>query len=182
MTSETHRAQEPLKQCWRKWIRSAMCLYQTLFICLYLLCLLELFQADVDEFCQYYGRRDASLCFPDFQRKQLQGQDSNFLEDEKRFVTLRLLFGDARHNIFILRNELWPVLQCVSANLTSPLHLYSWVKIHDVQLCFFNVFIETCSGFTGPFWHGPNPQTEMLCHLLSNPKVCPDCICSALLA
>uniref|UniRef100_A0A672Z1C8 Hedgehog-interacting protein n=1 Tax=Sphaeramia orbicularis TaxID=375764 RepID=A0A672Z1C8_9TELE len=43
----------------------------------------ELFQADVDEFCQYYGRRDASLCFPDFQRKQPQGQDSNYLGDEK---------------------------------------------------------------------------------------------------
>ncbi|KAG8014700.1 Hedgehog-interacting protein [Nibea albiflora] len=42
----------------------------------------ELFQADVDEFCQYYGRRDASLCFPDFQRKQPQGQDSNYLGDE----------------------------------------------------------------------------------------------------
>lgn len=45
--------------------------------------LLELFQADVDEFCQYYGRRDAALCFPDFQRRQPQRQDSNYLEDEK---------------------------------------------------------------------------------------------------
>lgn len=43
----------------------------------------ELFQADVDEFCQYYGRRDSSLCFPDFQRKPLHGQDSNYLGDEK---------------------------------------------------------------------------------------------------
>lgn len=52
----------------------------------------ELFQADVDEFCQYYGRRDGGLCFPDFQRKQTRGQDSNYLGDEKvedinRFVT-----------------------------------------------------------------------------------------------
>lgn len=46
-------------------------------------CLLELFQADVDEFCQYYGRRDASQCFPDFHRKQPQAQDSNYLGDEK---------------------------------------------------------------------------------------------------
>lgn len=45
--------------------------------------LLELFQADVDEFCQYYGRRDGTLCFPDFQRKPPQRQDSNYLEDEK---------------------------------------------------------------------------------------------------
>lgn len=52
-------------------------------LCLYLLCLIELFQADVDEFCQYYGRRGAGLCFPDFQRRQLLGQDSNYLEDEK---------------------------------------------------------------------------------------------------
>ncbi|XP_067106612.1 hedgehog-interacting protein [Osmerus mordax] len=43
----------------------------------------ELFQADADEFCQYYGRRDGSLCFPDFQRKQPRGQDSNYLGDEK---------------------------------------------------------------------------------------------------
>uniref|UniRef100_A0A3Q2QGD3 Hedgehog-interacting protein n=1 Tax=Fundulus heteroclitus TaxID=8078 RepID=A0A3Q2QGD3_FUNHE len=43
----------------------------------------ELFQADVDEFCQYYGRRGAGLCFPDYQRRQLLGQDSNYLEDEK---------------------------------------------------------------------------------------------------
>lgn len=61
-------------------------------LCLYLLCLTELFQADVDEFCQYYGRRGAGLCFPDFQRRQLLGQDSNYLEDEKideinRFVS-----------------------------------------------------------------------------------------------
>uniref|UniRef100_A0A673XUW7 Hedgehog interacting protein n=1 Tax=Salmo trutta TaxID=8032 RepID=A0A673XUW7_SALTR len=43
----------------------------------------ELFQADVDEFCQYYGRRDGGLCFPDFHRKQTRGQDSNYLGDEK---------------------------------------------------------------------------------------------------
>ncbi|KAG1937789.1 hedgehog-interacting protein isoform X1 [Pimephales promelas] len=42
----------------------------------------ELFQADVDEFCQYYGRKDGGLCFPDFHRKQLR-QDSNYLLDEK---------------------------------------------------------------------------------------------------
>uniref|UniRef100_A0A8C6KKN2 Hedgehog-interacting protein n=1 Tax=Nothobranchius furzeri TaxID=105023 RepID=A0A8C6KKN2_NOTFU len=43
----------------------------------------ELFQADVDEFCQYYGRKGSGLCFPDFLRRQLVGQDSNYLEDEK---------------------------------------------------------------------------------------------------
>ncbi|NP_001073481.1 hedgehog-interacting protein precursor [Danio rerio] len=42
----------------------------------------ELFQADVDEFCQYYGRMDGGLCFPDFHRKQLR-RDSNYLLDEK---------------------------------------------------------------------------------------------------
>uniref|UniRef100_H3DK23 Hedgehog-interacting protein n=1 Tax=Tetraodon nigroviridis TaxID=99883 RepID=H3DK23_TETNG len=42
----------------------------------------ELFQADVDEFCQYYGRRDGTLCFPDFQRKR-RDKISNYLEDEK---------------------------------------------------------------------------------------------------
>ncbi|XP_017556919.1 hedgehog-interacting protein [Pygocentrus nattereri] len=43
----------------------------------------ELFQADVDEFCQYYGRRDGGLCFPDFHQKLPRGQDSNYLGDEK---------------------------------------------------------------------------------------------------
>ncbi|KAM9477999.1 hedgehog-interacting protein [Clarias gariepinus] len=43
----------------------------------------ELFQADVDEFCQYYGRRNGGLCFPDFHRKLLRGQDSNYLGDER---------------------------------------------------------------------------------------------------
>ncbi|XP_051558883.1 hedgehog-interacting protein-like [Myxocyprinus asiaticus] len=48
----------------------------------------ELFQADVDEFCQYYGRRDGGLCFPDFQRKQLR-RDSNYLLDDNMEVTNR---------------------------------------------------------------------------------------------
>ncbi|KAK3572585.1 hypothetical protein QTP86_000411 [Hemibagrus guttatus] len=43
----------------------------------------ELFQADIDEFCQYYGRRNGGLCFPDFHRKLLRGQDSNYLGDER---------------------------------------------------------------------------------------------------
>lgn len=63
----------------KSWSNYSKCLTFSL----HLLCLLELFQADVDEFCQYYGRRDASLCFPDFQRRQPQGQDSNYLGDEK---------------------------------------------------------------------------------------------------
>lgn len=61
----------------------AASLSKTLCPFLSLLCFVELFQADVDEFCQYYGRRDASPCFPDFQRKQPRGQDSNYLGDEK---------------------------------------------------------------------------------------------------
>ncbi|KAG9275691.1 hedgehog-interacting protein isoform X1 [Astyanax mexicanus] len=43
----------------------------------------ELFQADVDEFCQYYGRRDGGMCFPDFHQKLPRGQDSNYLGDER---------------------------------------------------------------------------------------------------
>ncbi|XP_030643547.1 hedgehog-interacting protein isoform X2 [Chanos chanos] len=43
----------------------------------------ELFQADVDEFCQYYGGKDDALCFPDFHRKQPRGPDSNYLGEEK---------------------------------------------------------------------------------------------------
>uniref|UniRef100_A0A8C9STJ8 Hedgehog-interacting protein n=1 Tax=Scleropages formosus TaxID=113540 RepID=A0A8C9STJ8_SCLFO len=40
----------------------------------------KLFQADVDEFCQYYGGREHSLCFPDFHRKQTRGPTSNYLD------------------------------------------------------------------------------------------------------
>lgn len=68
---------------------------------MYLLCLLELFQADVDEFCQYYGRRGSGLCFPDFQRRQLLGQDSNYLEDEKIEDISRFVAWIPPHFIFI---------------------------------------------------------------------------------
>lgn len=48
----------------------------------------------MDEFCQYYGRRDSGLCFPDFHRKLTRGPASNYLdldeyekiEDINRFV------------------------------------------------------------------------------------------------
>lgn len=81
--------------------------------CLHLLGLLELFQADVDEFCQYYGRRDAGLCFPDFQRKQ--PQDSNYFgEDINRCVELLFLFFtfflnpfDNWVTLYIILNRFW---------------------------------------------------------------------------
>ncbi|XP_016389851.1 hedgehog-interacting protein-like [Sinocyclocheilus rhinocerous] len=55
----------------------------------------ELFQADVDEFCQYYGRKDGGLCFPDFHRKQLR-RDSNYLLDEK----IEVINRKHKHNCF----------------------------------------------------------------------------------
>ncbi|XP_035515657.1 hedgehog-interacting protein [Morone saxatilis] len=70
----------------------------------------ELFQADVDEFCQYYGRRDASLCFPDFQRKQPQGQDSNYLGDEKIEDMRRKL----KHNCYCAQEVLSGLRQPVA--------------------------------------------------------------------
>ncbi|XP_019956883.1 hedgehog-interacting protein isoform X2 [Paralichthys olivaceus] len=70
----------------------------------------ELFQADVDEFCQYYGRRDASLCFPDFQRKQPQGQDSNYLGDEK----LEDISRKHKHNCYCAQEVLSGLRQPVS--------------------------------------------------------------------
>lgn len=57
-----------------------VCVRLSAVVCL---CLVELFQADVDEFCQYYGRRDGGLCFPDFHQKLPRGQDSNYLGDER---------------------------------------------------------------------------------------------------
>uniref|UniRef100_A0A674PRR0 Hedgehog-interacting protein n=1 Tax=Takifugu rubripes TaxID=31033 RepID=A0A674PRR0_TAKRU len=70
----------------------------------------ELFQADVDEFCQYYGRRDASLCFPDFQRKQPQRQDSNYLEDEK----LEDISRKQKHNCYCAQEVLSGLRQPVA--------------------------------------------------------------------
>ncbi|ROL42597.1 Hedgehog-interacting protein [Anabarilius grahami] len=55
----------------------------------------ELFQADVDEFCQYYGRKDGGLCFPDFHRKQLR-RDSNYLLDEK----IEVINRKHKHNCY----------------------------------------------------------------------------------
>ncbi|XP_048827556.1 hedgehog-interacting protein-like isoform X1 [Brienomyrus brachyistius] len=40
----------------------------------------ELFQADVDEFCQYYGTEGNGLCFPDFHRRRTRGPSSNYLD------------------------------------------------------------------------------------------------------
>ncbi|KAL4618158.1 hedgehog-interacting protein-like [Arapaima gigas] len=40
----------------------------------------ELFQANVDKFCQYYGGGQHNLCFPDFHRKQTRGPTSNYLD------------------------------------------------------------------------------------------------------
>ena len=38
-----------------------------------------LLQTTADEFCFYYARKDAGLCFPDFPRKQVRGPASNYL-------------------------------------------------------------------------------------------------------
>ncbi|XP_028833228.1 hedgehog-interacting protein [Denticeps clupeoides] len=62
----------------------------------------ELFQADVKEFCQYYSRRDAGLCFPDFQQKQTRGQDSNYLTDEK----IEDINGKHKHNCYCVQEVL----------------------------------------------------------------------------
>ncbi|XP_016336180.1 hedgehog-interacting protein-like [Sinocyclocheilus anshuiensis] len=61
----------------------------------------ELFQADVDEFCQYYGRKDGGLCFPDFHRKQLR-RDSNYLLDEK----IEVINRKHKHNCYCTQEVL----------------------------------------------------------------------------
>ncbi|KAM6972380.1 hedgehog-interacting protein [Aplochiton taeniatus] len=70
----------------------------------------ELFQADVDEFCQYYGRRDSNLCFPDFQRKQPRGQDSNYLGDEK----IKEINRKHKHNCYCAQEVLSGLRQPVT--------------------------------------------------------------------
>ncbi|KAF7710100.1 hedgehog-interacting protein [Silurus meridionalis] len=70
----------------------------------------ELFQADVDEFCQYYGRRNGGLCFPDFHRKLLRGQDSNYLGDERIEVTNR----KHKHNCYCAQEILSGLRQPVA--------------------------------------------------------------------
>ncbi|XP_041937361.1 hedgehog-interacting protein [Alosa sapidissima] len=84
----------------------------------------ELFQADVDEFCQYYSRRDGGLCFPDFHRGRRT--DSNYLGDDKTedirkhkhncYCVQEVLSelrqpvgvvhcGDGSHRLFVLEKE-----------------------------------------------------------------------------
>lgn len=75
----------------------------------------ELFQADVDEFCQYYSRTDGGLCFPDFQRRP----DSNYLTQRHKhncYCVQEVLgdlrqpvgavhCGDGSHRLFVLEKE-----------------------------------------------------------------------------
>ncbi|XP_023655230.1 hedgehog-interacting protein [Paramormyrops kingsleyae] len=73
----------------------------------------ELFQADVDEFCQYYGRRDNGLCFPDFHRQQTRGPTTNYLdlEDEK----LENINRKHKHNCYCVREVMSGLRQLVGA-------------------------------------------------------------------
>uniref|UniRef100_A0A3Q2YN30 Hedgehog-interacting protein n=1 Tax=Hippocampus comes TaxID=109280 RepID=A0A3Q2YN30_HIPCM len=99
----------------------------------------ELFQADVDEFCQYYGRRDGGLCFPDFQRKQAQGQDSNYLGDEK----MEDISRKHKHNCYCAQEVLSGLRQPVAvvhcgdgSQRLFVLEREGFVRIltHDLQL------------------------------------------------
>lgn len=69
----------------------------------------ELFQADVDEFCQYYSRRDGGLCFPDFQRGRRP--DSNYLGDDK----IEDLNRKHKHNCYCVQEVLSELRQPVAA-------------------------------------------------------------------
>lgn len=68
-------------------------------------CVAELFQADVDEFCQFYSRKDEGLCFPDFQR--VRRTDSNYLGDEN--------------------------IEDMNRSVTSPVVLFSHLSKHGPQ-------------------------------------------------
>ncbi|XP_062851350.1 hedgehog-interacting protein [Trichomycterus rosablanca] len=70
----------------------------------------ELFQADVDEFCQYYGRRDGGLCFPDFHRNIPRGQESNYLGDER----IEVINRKHKHNCYCAQEILSGLRQPVS--------------------------------------------------------------------
>ncbi|MGH0165238.1 UNVERIFIED_CONTAM: hypothetical protein FKN15_003351 [Acipenser sinensis] len=73
----------------------------------------ELFQADVDEFCLYFGRRDSGLCFPDFPRKQVRGPASNYLDQMEDYEKVEEMNRKHKHNCYcvheILRGLRQPV-------------------------------------------------------------------------
>ncbi|XP_039606134.1 hedgehog-interacting protein [Polypterus senegalus] len=73
----------------------------------------ELFQADVDEFCLYYGRRDGGLCFPDFPRKQVRGPASNYLDQMEDYEKAEEMNRKHKQNCYcaqeILRGLRQPV-------------------------------------------------------------------------
>ncbi|XP_066574515.1 hedgehog-interacting protein [Amia ocellicauda] len=73
----------------------------------------ELFQADVDEFCQYYGRRDNSLCFPDFPRKQSRGPASNYLDPMEDYEKVEDISRKHKHNCYCAQEVLRGLRQSV---------------------------------------------------------------------
>uniref|UniRef100_A0A8C9VVP2 Hedgehog-interacting protein n=1 Tax=Scleropages formosus TaxID=113540 RepID=A0A8C9VVP2_SCLFO len=73
----------------------------------------NLFQADVDEFCQYYGRRDSGLCFPDFHRKQTRGPATNYLDLEDE--NMENINRKHKHNCYCVREVLAGLRQPVGA-------------------------------------------------------------------
>ncbi|KAK6493179.1 hedgehog-interacting protein-like [Huso huso] len=66
----------------------------------------ELFQADVDEFCLYFGRRDSGLCFPDFPRKQVRGPASNYLDQMEDYEKVEEMNRKHKHNCYCVHEML----------------------------------------------------------------------------
>uniref|UniRef100_W5MR80 Hedgehog-interacting protein n=1 Tax=Lepisosteus oculatus TaxID=7918 RepID=W5MR80_LEPOC len=121
----------------------------------------ELFQADVDEFCQYYGRRESSLCFPDFPRKQVRGPASNYLDQMEDYEKVEDIDRKYKHNCYcaqeILRGLRQPVgiVNCGDGSQRLfILEKEGFVRIltHDMELIkepFLNIHKLVQSGTKG---------------------------------
>ncbi|XP_069098704.1 hedgehog-interacting protein isoform X1 [Pleurodeles waltl] len=72
-------------------------------------------QTTADEFCFYYARKDGGICFPDFQRKQVRGPASNYLDQMEDYVKADEINRKHKHNYFCLQEVVRGLRQPVGA-------------------------------------------------------------------
>lgn len=74
-----------------------------------------LLQTTADEFCFYYARKDAGLCFPDFPRKQVRGPASNYLDQMEDYEKVEEISRKHKHNCFCVQEVMSGLRQPVGA-------------------------------------------------------------------
>ncbi|XP_067848530.1 hedgehog-interacting protein isoform X2 [Heptranchias perlo] len=61
-----------------------------------------LFQTTSDEFCNLYAAKDSGMCFPDSPRKQVQGPDSNYLNQMDDYHEMKQINRKHKKNCYCL--------------------------------------------------------------------------------